>query len=276
MCEARLAMTRPVFGMALALLVVLTACGGSPAVSPPSALVPQIPTTAAPATPVAPTAPFFPPTTISTPPPAATILPEAHSTDPVRDVPRNRTLVLGWGIGSPIGVTNPWAVPGYTHQEGNNLLWEGLAYYAIFADKDIPWLADSMEYTKPDFTELTIKLNALATWSDGVPITSNDVVFTFQGQMKNDTLPYHAQFNQFVQDVTAVDDQTVVVTFKIPAPRFKFEVLPLKFDTGIPIVPAHVLGKQADVNAFAGGLDMPHSGPYSLVQWDTNQKIFDL
>jgi ABC-type transport system substrate-binding protein len=167
-------------------------------------------------------------------------------------VPRNHTLVLGWGAQSPIGVTNPWATPGYTHQEGNNLLWEGLSYYAIFADKEIPWLADSMEYTKPDFTELTIKLNTQATWSDGVPITSQDVVFTFQGQMKNDKLPYHAQFNQYVQDITAVDDQTVVVTFKIPAPRFKFEVLTLKFDTGIPIVPAHVLSTQTDVNAFAG------------------------
>ena len=37
------------------------------------------------------------------------------------DVPRNQTLILGWSITSPIGVTNPWAVPGYTHQEGNGL-----------------------------------------------------------------------------------------------------------------------------------------------------------
>jgi peptide/nickel transport system substrate-binding protein len=268
-------MTRPVFGMALALLIVLTACGGAPAVPPPTALVPQVPTTAAPDAPALPTASVFPTTSISTTP-VATALPEALATSPLHDVPRNRTLVLGWGIRSPIGVTNPWVVPGYTHQEGNNLLWEGLAYYAIFANKDIPWLADTMEYTKPDFTELTIKLNTQATWSDGVPITSNDVIFTFEGQLKNDKLPYHAQFKQFVQDIKAVDDQTVVVTFKIPAPRFKFEVLTLKFDTGIPIVPAHVLGTQADVNDFAGGLAMPHSGPYTLVQWDMNQKIFDL
>jgi peptide/nickel transport system substrate-binding protein len=207
---------------------------------------------------------------------AATAVPDAPATGALRDVPRNRTLVLGWGTQSPIGVTNPWAVPGYTHQEGNNLLWEGLSYYAIFADKEIPWLADSMEYTKPDFTELTIKLNQHATWSDGVPVTSNDVVFTFEGQIRNDKLPYHAQFAQYVQDVKALDDQTVVVSFKIPAPRFKFEVLTLKFDTGIPIVPAHILSKQADVNAFAGGLAMPHSGPYTLMQWDKNQKIFDL
>jgi peptide/nickel transport system substrate-binding protein len=102
------------------------------------------------------------------------------------------------------------------------------------------------------------------------------VIFTFEGQMKNEKLPYHAQFDQFVQEVKATDDKTVVVTFKLPSPRFKFEVLTLKFDTGIPIVPEHVLSKEADVNAYVGGVDMAHSGPYNLVQWDKNQKIFDL
>jgi ABC-type transport system substrate-binding protein len=94
--------------------------------------------------------------------------------------------------------------------------------------------------------------------------------------MKNDKLPYHGQFDQFVKSVKAVDAQTVVVTFKQPAPRFMFEVLMLKFDTGIPIVPEHVLAPQADINAFPGGNDMPHSGPYTIVSWDKNQKILDL
>ncbi len=191
------------------------------------------------------------------------------------EVPRNQTVNLGWSISSAIGTTNPWAT-GYTHQEGNAFMWEPLMYFAIFADKEIPWLADSMEYTKADFTELTIKLNKDAAWSDGSPVTSKDVKFTFDGQKSNDKLPYHAAFDQFVDSVATPDDKTVVVTFKIPAPRFAFEVLMLKFDTGIPIVPEAVLSKEADVNAFAGGLDMVHSGPYNLVLWDANQKIFDL
>ena len=65
---------------------------------------------------------------------------------PLADVPRNQTLILGWSITSPIGVTNPWAIPGYTHQEGNNMMFEPLMYYGIFADKYIPWLAKSMDY----------------------------------------------------------------------------------------------------------------------------------
>ena len=201
---------------------------------------------------------------------------EISPAQPLPNLPRNQQLIVGWSIRSPIGVTNPWAVPGYTHQEGNVLMWEPLMYFGIFADKYIPWLAKSMEYTSKDFTSLEIKLNPEAKWSDGVAVTAKDVVFTFEGQLKNDKLPYHASFEQFVDKVTAVDDLTVDVHFKIPAPRFKFEVLTEKFDTGIPIVPAHSLGTQKDVNSYAGGVEIPHSGPYDLVAWNQNQKIYNL
>lgn len=48
-----------------------------------------------------------------------------------------------------------------------------------------------------------------------------------------------------------------------------------KFDTGIPIVPAHYLSQQADVNMAPGQTEMPHSGPYDLKAWNANQKIYD-
>lgn len=236
------------FSIIAIVTIVLAACGGGPAATETEA-----------------------PVANENEAPAATLAP----VEGLKDVPRNQTLVMGWSVTSPLGVTNPWASPGYTHQEANAMMWEGLSYYAIYADKELPWLAESMTYND-DFTELTIKLRPEAAWSDGTPLTSKDVVFTFEGQMKNDKLPYHADFDQFVQEITAPDDQTVVLTFKSPSPRFKFEVLTLKFDTGIPIVPEHVLSKEADVNAFQGGLDMPHSGPYTTVVWDATQKILDL
>jgi ABC-type transport system substrate-binding protein len=201
---------------------------------------------------------------------------EIAPAEPLAELPREDQLILGWSMTSPIGVTNPWAVPGYTHQEGNALMWEPLMYFGIFKDDFIPWLAESMEYTSEDFTTLQIKINPLAKWSDGTPVTARDVVFTFEGQLNNASLPYHAAFLQFMDSAVATDDLTVDVTFKIPAPRFKFEVLCLKFDTGIPIVPAHALEGAEDVNAVAGGVEMPHSGPYDLVAWNANQKIFNL
>ena len=190
------------------------------------------------------------------------------------EVPRNQTLVLGWNTVSPVGVNNPWAT-GYTHQHGSNVHWEPLFYYAIFAGKELPWIAESGEYNA-EFTQLTIKLRPEAMWSDGTPITADDVVYTIQGQKTNEKLSYHAQVDKFVKDVSKTDDQTVVINFNEPAPRFKFEVLSLKFDTGIPIVPKHALEKEADVNAYQGGLDIPVSGAYKLVAWNADQIVRDL
>ena len=127
-------------------------------------------------------------------------------TGELKDVAREDTLIVGWSISSPLGVTNPWAIPGYTHQEANGMMWEGLSYFRIFADEEAPWLAESMVYTKDDFTELTITLRPEAKWSDGVQVTSADVVFTLEGQLADNTLPYHAAFVQFVDTVVAVDD----------------------------------------------------------------------
>ncbi len=208
---------------------------------------------------------------------AATAPKEIAPSTPLADVPRNQTVVLGWGVAasSPIGVTNPWALPGYTHQEGNVLMWEPLMYFAIFKGEFVPWLADSMEYTDDTFTALDIKLNKDAKWSDGTPVTAKDVKFTFDGQLNNDKLPYHAHFAQFVKQTDIVDDLTLKVTFNGPAPRFKFEVLTEKFDTGIPIVPEAYLASQADVTMVPGGVEIPHSGPYDLKAWNANQKIFD-
>jgi peptide/nickel transport system substrate-binding protein len=237
---------------------VLAACGAPATTAAPA------PATAAPAT-------AAPAPATAAPATAAPV-----KTGPV-EVPRNRTVNLAWSVSSPIGVTNALASPGYTHQEGNSLLNEGLAYYMIYASKTIPWIAESMTYTKPDFTELTVKVRKEAMWSDGTPLTSKDVVYTFNQQLTNDKANYHAQFVAFVKGFTAPDDQTVVVTFLQPSPRFSFEVLTCKFDTGMGgvIVPEHVLSKVPDVNAYAGGLDMPHSGPYTLILWDANAKVWD-
>lgn len=197
--------------------------------------------------------------------------------EPLADIPRDETLILGWSIlPAALGITNPWSLPSYTHQNGNGFMWEPLMYFGIFADEEIPWLAESMEYTSDDFTSLQIKLNPMAKWSDGVPVTAKDVVFTFEGQLEYQVLPYHEAFVQFVESVTAVDDLTVDVQFKIPAPRFKFEVLTAKFDTGIPIVPAHGYEGQEDVIGYAGRTEIPHSGPYKVVAWNANQKIMEL
>ncbi|WP_421726458.1 ABC transporter substrate-binding protein [Bauldia sp.] len=215
----------------------------------------------------------FTPSTVHAQAESGEIVPD----QPLAEVPREDTLILGWSIlQTALGVTNPWSLPAYTHQNGNGFSWEPLMYFGIFSDQEIPWLANSMEYTNDDFTALRIELNPDAKWSDGEPVTAEDVVFTFDGQMQYNVLKHHENFNQFVESYEAVDDHTVDVTFKIPAPRFKFQVLTQKFDTGISILPKHGFDGIEDATQYAGGTEIPHSGPYKTVAWNANQRIMDL
>ena len=166
---------------------------------------------AAPAAPVAPAATEAPKPTDApkaeekpTEAPKPTDVPKlAAGTIP--DIPREQTLILGWGHDT-IGISNPWAA-GYTHQDGNAFLWEPLFYFAIFADKELPWIAESGEYNK-EFTELTVKLRKGAAWSDGKPVTADDVLFTLESQLKNDKLNYHTAVDQFVKEIKKTDDLT--------------------------------------------------------------------
>ena len=109
---------------------------------------------------------------------ASAVLPARPATAQLKPVPRNRTLTLVW-IGSREGrwvdyeLWNPYAI-GANHQNGPGILYEPLAFYSAFADKENMWLAESYQYS-PDFKELTIKTrpgSPGATASRSAPRTS--------------------------------------------------------------------------------------------------------
>ena len=87
------------------------------------------------------------------------------------------------------------------------------------ADKNlgiVPDLADGMPTVSADLKTWTVKIKTGAKWSDGSPITANDVVKTVQIQA-NPNLDTDASFDWSpltdpVSGVTAKDDHTVVFT----------------------------------------------------------------
>ena len=98
----------------------------------------------------------------------------------------------------------------------------------------IPLLAESYSVSK-DKKTFTFKLNPNARFSDGKPVTSADVTFTWDTIMnpKNKTAPFQSEFGSF-ESCTALDEKTVV--FKAKTRHFKnleklrnFLVLPKHF-----------------------------------------------
>ena len=214
-----------------------------------------------------------------------TAAPSSAAETGVAEVPREGTLILMFG-GQPgqftdVGLGNPYAT-GASHQMGSATLWEPLYFFSAFApagEQEIPWLATGYEYNE-DFTELTINLREGVEWSDGTPFTAKDVAFTLNMLIENaPMLSRSTAVKAAVSSAEAVDDLTALITFNGPRPRFMFEMLMSKFDTGIYWVPEHIFKDVDDVASF-GYYDPEQgwplaTGPYEIVEWNITQKFID-
>ncbi len=78
--------------------------------------------------------------------------------------------------------------------------------YPLLADGDYEWNADR--------TEITFKLKDAAKWSDGTPVTAEDVAYTWATHVKYNT-GAGAGNAPYIEDIVAADDKTVVVKAKL-------------------------------------------------------------
>ncbi|HEY3061344.1 MAG TPA: ABC transporter substrate-binding protein [Chloroflexota bacterium] len=226
------------------------------------------------------TAPAAAPTAAAVAKPTDAPKPAAAPAQPAQ-VPRNRQLILMWagkdGKYTDYELWNPFN-PAANHQNGPGLFHEPLFYYSGFQDKMIPWLAESYEYT-PDFKSLTIKTRTGITWSDGKPFSAKDVAYTItESARQGAKVKFGNDVATFVQEASAKDDNTVVINFKIPAPKFLY-FMTYKFDNGLYMVPQHIYSQSQDWSTFtnfdiANGLPVT-TGPWKLVFSSADQKIID-
>ncbi|MDZ7359123.1 MAG: peptide-binding protein [candidate division KSB1 bacterium] len=130
-----------------------------------------------------------------------------------------------------------------------------------------PQLAAAWEFAPGD-TLLTFHLRKDVFWTDGVPTTAHDVLFTYLLAIDT-TVAYPAasRFDQTAQ-VEVIDDFTVRFHFKRPYPD-------ALFDTQMPILPKHLLEKipRAEMAACEFNRKPVGNGPFKLVEWQANQRV---
>jgi len=211
---------------------------------------------------------------------AAALVPWQTARADLREVARNRTMILVWGGREGRWVDwdlwNPYSI-GSNHQNGPNLVYEPLAYYSAFADKTDMWLAESYQFTA-DFKRLTIKTRPGISWSDGKPFSAEDVAYTLNSLRDlGPKVRWGVDVQQAVAKAEASDPNTVVIDFKIPSPRFFF-FMTYKYDIGVYIVPKHMFEGQ-DWTTFKNfDLDKKWpvtTGPWQVVDASPQQKVFD-
>lgn len=151
---------------------------------------------------------------------------------------RGGTVVIG-GLGDVLS-WNPYLAEDQTTVEILSLVYPSLAVeqadYRDHPPSFVPHLAERWEFS-PDRLELTFHLDPRARWSDGIPVTADDVVFAWRAQTAPAIGWLAADAKASISEVEAIDPHTV---------RFRFSrVYPyqlLDANEG-PIIPAHAWGE---------------------------------
>ena len=194
-----------VFSVFMVLTMILAACG-------PAA------TTQAPATTEAPTETQAATTEAPTEAPTAAPTQEVKAGETV--LPRNETLYFNGQQWGTVVCWNPYSsncnnAMAIAQQDNARVpMFETPYLYNMLDGKVYPLLADG-PYTWNDAkTELTFKINAAAKWSDGTPVTADDVAYTWATHVKyNDSTG--AANKDYIEDIVASDASTVVIKAKL-------------------------------------------------------------
>ncbi|MGA8924058.1 MAG: ABC transporter substrate-binding protein, partial [Candidatus Dormiibacterota bacterium] len=135
-------------------------------------------------------------------------------------------------------------------------------------------LAQGLPKTSPDGLTYTFKLRPNLKWSDGQPLTADDVVFTYQlaydPTYADVASPRRGDLSKYIASVTAPDPQTVVITTtQVFAP---FLVSHAQYG----ILPKHVLGSLSgkDINtAPFNSAPTVSNGAFKFVSWQSGQQV---
>lgn len=183
--------------------------------------------------------------------------------------PRSQTLYTSGTMYGPPVNWNP--LDNGSYATGTlGLIYESLFLYDPLADKFVPWLAKSGSWSGS--STYTINLRSGVKWSDGTPLTANDVVFSIN-LGKQPGIPYHALWS-FVKSVTAVNDLTVKVTFSKPAYQEWNTYLYGALGGNSPILPQHVFGSMTPSQVLASANKNPvGTGAYTVADATQQEEV---
>ncbi|WP_445637214.1 Peptide ABC transporter substrate-binding protein [Nostoc sp. DSM 114161] len=148
-----------------------------------------------------------------------------------------------------------------------------------------PGLAESWEVSK-DAQRVVITLREGLKWSDGKPMTADDIVFTYNEIYLNPKIPTSLKDSLKVGEkgtlpkVTKIDDRRVEFTIQEPFAPF------VRYVGGIPIMPAHALqeairttesdGNPKFISMWGTGTDPKQivgNGPYVMESYVPSQRV---
>ncbi len=164
------------------------------------------------------------------------------------------------------------------------LTYEGLVRENPMTGEIEPALAQSWDFSE-DKLNIVFTLRDNLKWSDGQPLTVDDVVFSYNKLYLNEEIPSNARDSLRVGEsralpvVEKVNENQVMFTINEP-------FAPFLESTGLSILPKHILAEKVEQKDSDGrpiflsfwGVDTPGdelivNGPYKLKSYVTSQRI---
>ncbi|MEM6739877.1 MAG: ABC transporter substrate-binding protein [Pseudomonadota bacterium] len=165
---------------------------------------------------------------------------------------------------------NPLYISGGTDSWITELLWDRLMRIGPDGLPQ-PWAATGYEWL--DDTTITVTLREGMTWHNGMPVTPEDVVFSFEAAGSGEA-PMYGPFVTGISEMT-VDGQDI--TFRLTDPSAPFLTASL---SKINIIPKHIwepviedqLTKETNAESFQEETPIG-SGPYRFASWTANEEV---
>jgi peptide/nickel transport system substrate-binding protein len=169
-----------------------------------------------------------------------------------------------------IGLTQPWEtlnpVAGILVSEFEvwNLQYAGLTTPSLEDLSPEPGLAESWVEEEPG-RRYTYTLREGLRWSDGTPLTAEDVAWNVNTARDQEWANYITTVGDLTAEV--VDDRTVTIVSSDPDPK-----LPT---LGISLVPKHIWEEHADPDTIDtyDALDGVGSGPFTIAEYRSEQSL---
>jgi peptide/nickel transport system substrate-binding protein len=160
------------------------------------------------------------------------------------------------------GSFDPMVASGAVTVSANWHIFEGLVDLDPVTQKAAPALAADLP-KQIDDTTYEVDIREGATFQNGDPVTSDDVVFSYERVLDPANNSLFLSFIDFIDTVTAVDEDTVQITTDYP-----FSLINDRLGV-VKIVPKSVV--EEDAEAF--GANPIGSGPYKLVSAVPEDKL---
>lgn len=176
------------------------------------------------------------------------------------EIPYGDALSTG-EIAEPINLIPALASDSASHNV-TQYIYNGLVKY----DKDLNLVGDLAEYWEisDDKKVFTFYLKKGVKWHDGEEFTADDVKFTYEFMISDDTPTAYDSDFRVVESVEVIDRYTVKVTYK--------EVLsPALASWGIWMMPHHALTDKPSRSPLQR--KPIGTGPYKLESWKAGQSI---